>query len=176
MIKLYRKIMDKLYSTFLGGLYLEFLLWLDGTKNEKKYLTPKQMAQIIRESSKLAEGTLAIKTKVNALLSSKTKGEYEVRLSEIQDLLPLSEYQDANSTRATYVNFLKSIGDVTKIVDVENATDRAKMIDRKIEAVYELQRYNEKRKLAKDIKELVALGNTEMANKLKDELRKKYGR
>ena len=176
MIKLYRKIMDKLYSTFLGGLYLEFLLWLDCTKNEKKYLTPKQMAQIIRESSKLAEGTLAIKTKVNALLSSKTKGEYEVRLSEIQDLLPLSEYQDANSTRATYVNFLKSIGDVTKIVDVENATDRAKMIDRKIEAVYELQRYNEKRKLAKDIKELVALGNTEMANKLKDELRKKYGR
>lgn len=176
MIKIYRKIMDKLYATFLGGLYLEFLLWLDGTRDEKKYLTPKQMAQIVRESSKLAEGTLAIKTKVNSLLSARSKNEYEVRLSEIQDLLPLSEYEDKNSTRATYVNFLRSIGDTTKIVDVENATDRAKMIDKKIEAVYELQRYNEKRKLAKDIKELMSVGNIDMANKLKDELRKKYGR
>lgn len=168
--------MDKFYATFLGGLYLEFLLWLDGTRDDKKYLTPKQMAQIVRESSKLAEGTLAIKTKVNALLSSKTKGEYELRLSEIQDLLPLSEYQDVNSSRATYVKFLRSIGDTTKIVDVENATDRAKMIDKKIEAVYELQDYNAKRQLAKTIKKHIQEGNQEEADKLKQEFKRKYGR
>jgi len=176
MIKIYRKIMDKFYATFLGGFYLEFLLWLDGTRDEKKFLTPKQMAQIVRESNKLAEGTLAMKTKVNALLSSKTKGEYEVRLSEIQDLLPLSEYQDANSTRATYVKFLRSIGDTTKIVDVENATDRAKMIDKKIDAVYELQDYNAKRQLAKAIKKHIQEGNQEEADKLRQEFKRKYGR
>lgn len=176
MIKIYRKIMDKFYSTFLGGLYLEFLLWLDGTRDEKKFLTPKQMAQIVRESSKLAEGTLVMKTKVNALLSSKTKDEYEIRLSEIQDLLPLSEYEDVNSARATYVKFLRSIGDTTKIVDVENATDRAKMIDKKIEAVYELQDYNAKRQLAKAIKKHIQEGNQEEANRLKQEFKRKYGR
>lgn len=168
--------MDKFYATFLGGFYLEFLLWLDGTRDDKKYLTPKQMAQIVRESSKLAEGTLAIKTKVNALLSSRNKAEYELRLSEIQDLLPLSEYQDTNSSRATYVNFLRSIGDTSKIVDVETATDRAKMIDKKIEAVYELQDYNAKRQLAKSIKKLTLEGNQEEANKLRQEFKRKYGR
>jgi hypothetical protein len=176
MMKIYRKIIDKVYSTFLGGFYLEFLLWLDGTRDEKKFLTPKQMAQIVRESSKLAEGTLAIKLKVNSLLSSRTKGEYEVRLSEIQDLLPLSEYQDKNSTRAVYVNFLKSLGDTTKIVDVENATDRAIMIDRKIKAVYELQAYTEKRNMAKAIKKAISDGNVQLANQLKEELQRLYGR
>lgn len=168
--------MDKFYATFLGGLYLEFLLWLDGTREDKKYLTPKQMAQIVRESNKLAEGTLVMKTRVNALLNSKTKEEYELRLSEIQDLLPLSEYQDSNSPRAIYVNFLKSIGDTAKIVDVENATDRAKMIEKKIEAVYELQDYNAKRQLAKTIQKHIQEGNQEEANRLRQEFKRKYGR
>lgn len=176
MMKLYRKIMDKLYATFLGGLYLEFLLWLDGTRDEKKFLTPKQMAQIVRESSKLAEGTLAIKLRVNSLLSSKTKDEYQLKLSEIEDLLPLSEYNDANSSRAAYVNFLRSVGDTTKIVDVENATDRAIMIDRKIKAVYELQAYTEKRNMAKAIKKAISDGNVQLANQLKEELQRLYGR
>lgn len=176
MITIYRKILDRFYGTFLGGFYLEFLLWLDGTRSEQKYLTQKEVAQIIRESSKLAEGTLAVKQKVNGLLSARTKAEYELKLSEIEDLLPLSTYDDANSSRARYVQFLQSIGDRTKIVDVENATDRAIMIDRKIKAVYELQAYNEKRNMAKAIKRAISEGDTQEANRLKEELKRLYGR
>lgn len=176
MKKLYRRLIDYFYSTFLGGWYLEYLLLKDSKESKQKYLTPKEMAQIIRESSKMAEGTLAIKKKVNALVNSTTKEEYDRVLSEIEDLVSLSEYDDKDSSRHKYVQFLKNVGDTKKVVDVENALDRAKMIDKKIDAIYELQEYNLKRQMAKDIKRLVSEGKTEEANKLKEEFKKKYGR
>jgi hypothetical protein len=169
-------ILNKFYGSFLGGLYLELLLWLDRKGEDKKYLTPKQMSQIIRESSKLAEGTLAIKKKVNALVNSRTKEEYELTLSQLSDLLPLSEYEDRNSARAKYTEFLSKVGNVKKIVDVENATDRAKMIEKKIEATYELQAHVAKRNLLRELRKARVNKDEALAATLEKQYKEKYGR
>lgn len=87
------KLVNWFYSTWLGGLYFELLLWLD-RRNEKKqlrYLTPKEMAQIVRQYSILGEGVKEIKSKVNTLIQSRNKEEYDKVLKEIDDMVVLAE-------------------------------------------------------------------------------------
>ena len=175
-MKILNNILNKFYGSFLGGFYLEILLWIDkrSSKNDK-YLTPNQISQIIRESNKLAEGTLAIKNKVNSLLSSRNKEEYQIRLSEITDLLPLSTYDDVNSSRAKYVDFLKSYA-VRHGTDVTTVTDRAKMVEKRIEDMYELQDHIVKRNLLRDLRKARVNNNIELAESLQKEYKEKYGR
>lgn len=172
MVKIPNKVINWFYTTWLSNLYFKLLLWLD-RKNDKKYLSPKEVSQIIREYSLLDEGVKEMKTRINLLVVSKTKEDYNRILKELEDMIPLAEKIEGNS-KYEYIKNLKSKMDFSN-VDIKNDTDRARMIERRIEDMKELQDDLNKRKLLRDLREAEKEGNTETINKLKEELKEKYG-
>jgi ribosomal protein L17 len=137
-------------------------------------LTPKEMAQVIRQYSLIGEGVKEVKHKVHALVQSRTKEEYEKTLSEIQDMVTLAE-RDANAPQSQVTSFLKSNMDFSNS-DIKSTTDRAKMVEKRINDMYELQEDKLKRTALRQIRQANKEGNTELANKLQEEWMKKYGR
>lgn len=169
------RIINWFYTTWLGNLYFELLLWLD-RRNERKnlrYLTPKEMAQIVRQYSLLGEGVKEVKHKVNTLISSRTKEEYDKVLKEIDDMVTLAERQ-ANDPKAQFATFLKSNMDFSNS-DIKNTTDRAKMVDKRIKDMYELQADKVKRQKLRDIRQAQKEGNIELVKILKQEFEENYG-
>lgn len=174
------KFLNWYYSTTLGGLHLEFLLWWD-RKNPKPtyYLNPGEVQQIIRQYSLLDRGVTEMKHKVNALVRSKSKEEYHNKLTEIENLVDLAQ-RDPNSAEGKFAELLKQTvvrkNKLGQEQDVLTATDRAKMIDKKINQVYELQDHVVMRNKLREIRKLRTEGKNEEADKLFKEWNEKYGR
>lgn len=175
MGKVVSKITNWFYTTWLGDLYFRFLLWRDehNERNKIRYLTPKEMAQVIRQYSILGEGVKEMKSKVNTLVQSKNKDEYDKVLKEIEDMVTLAE-REANDPKAQFVNFLKSNMDLSNS-DIKTVTDRAKMVNKRINDMYELQADKLKRQLLRNIRKAEQEGNEDLAAKLKTEFKEKYG-
>lgn len=169
------KLVNWFYTTKLGEIYFDILLWLDRKFDKPNYLDGKQVTQIIREYSLLSEGVTSIKRNVNELVRAKSKEEYDTILKSIEDLTKYAE-RDANSPQASFVKVLRDTYVKRGSKDIETALDHAKMIESRIEDYKELQAYNEKRQLQKKIREAAKLGNTLEENKLKEEWNKRYGR
>lgn len=169
------RIVDWFYTTWLGGLYFELLLWLDRRNDRKqlRYLTPKEMAQIVRQYSLLGEGVKEVKHKVNTLISSRTKDEYDKVLKEIDDMVTLAE-RDANHPTAQFNEFLKSKMDFSNS-DIKNTTDRAKMVSKRINDMYELQDDKVKRQLLREIRKATQSGDQDKVAQLQMEFNNKYG-
>ncbi len=139
------KLVNWFYTTWVGNLYFEFLLWRDRQNDRAslRYLTPKEIQQIVRQYSILGEGVKEVKGKVNKLVESRTKDEYDKVLREIEDMVSLAE-RDTNDPKAQFTTFLRSKMDLTP-TDIKNVTDRAKMVDRRIKDMKELQEHKVKR-------------------------------
>lgn len=172
-MKLKAKILNWYYSTYVGGKHLELLLWLD-RRNDNYYLKPTEVQQIVRQYSLLDKGVKEIKSRVNTLVRSKTKEEYHSALSEIENLIDFAQ-RDANSAEGQFAELLRRTS-VNKNIDVVTATDRAKMIDKKIQYVYELQDHVVKRNMLREIRKLRNEGKNAEADKLMQEWQGKYGR
>ena len=167
---------DWLLRTRLGSWYLEFLMWLDKKQEKPRYLTPSEMATIIRESNKIADGMKLVKRKVNDLVESKSKEEYDKKLKEIQDLAVLAvDEKDTTSDRAIFINILKQ-SQVRHGKDIVTIKDRAKMIEGRIGDMYSLQEHKVKRNMLREIRKLENERNFAKANQLRDEFEAKYGR
>lgn len=162
-------------GTFLGGLFFEFLLWLDRRKERKHFLNYKEVAQIIREYSLLDEGMKQIKTKVNSLIVTKSADEYNKLLLEIEDMVTLAE-RDTNHPKSQLADLLRDMYTKKGNQDIVTLTDRAKMVDQRIQDMYELQNHVAKRQLLREIRKLRTEGNNEKADELKKEYDTKYGR
>jgi len=168
-------ILNWFYTTYVGGLYFDLLLWIDRrTDRPTKFLTPKEMAQITRESSQLTEGVILIKNKINKLVVSKSKEEYNKVLSEIEDMVSHADYE-RNSDKAKFAHILRQIY-VKKGTDIVTMTDRAKMIDQRIQDMGELHSHIIKRNMLRAIRSARTEGNLNEANKLEQEFLKIYGR
>jgi hypothetical protein len=175
---LYSSLCSWFYTTYVGGLYFEFLLWIDRrTDRPSKYLTPKEMAAIVRESSQIAQGVTLMKRKVNELIQTKSKEEYKKILKEIEDLIPLSE-QDENSQsdRAKFASILRDIYVKKGDRDIVTSTDKAKMIENRIKDMKELHDHIAKRNLLREIRSARNSGDVSKAAKLEQEFYKSYGR
>lgn len=170
------KLINWFYTTRLGGLYFDFLLWSDRRKERKqlRYLTPKEIAQVVRQYSLIGEGVKEVKSKVHTLVQSRTKEEYEKTLSEINDIVLLAERAE-NAPQSQVTNFLKSNMDFSNS-DIKSTTDRAKMVEKRIGDMYELQEDRLKRAALRAIRTANKQGNTELASKLQEEWMNKYGR
>ncbi len=170
------RLIDWFYTTRLGGWYFDFLLWYDRRKERKqiRYLTPKEIAQVVRQYSLIGEGVKEVKSKVHTLVQSRTKEEYEKTLSEINDMVLLAE-RPKDGPQSEVTNFLKSNMDFSNS-DIKNTTDRAKMIEKRIGDTYELQEDKLKRAALRAIRTANKQGNTELASKLQEEWMNKYGR
>lgn len=138
------KLRDWFYTTKLGEYYFEFLLWLDRRADRPRYLTPKEVSQVIRQYSLLNEGVGAVKQHVNSLIKAKNKEEYNSALKNIEDLAPLASRQ-GDATREQYANFLREVYVKKGDVDIATATDKAKMIEQRINDYKELQAHIVKR-------------------------------
>ena len=168
--------MNWLYSTYLGSLYLEFLLWLDSkkTKTPTKFLTPKEIAQVIRSYNLVSEGVTKMKYAINDLVNSKSKEEYNNILYQIENMLTFAD-EEANTDKAQLVYSLKEIYTKKGNKDIITATDRAKMIDQRINDMKELCDDKAKRQLLRDIRKAGEAKNTQLLSKLQTEFKTKYG-
>lgn len=169
------KLLSKFYGSFLGGLYFEFLLWWDRLKTRRntRFLTPKEISQVVREYSLLNEGVKDLKSKVNNLVNSTSKEAYNNTLSQIEDMLALTEKKEANTK---FVKSLRQISISSGNRDIVTHTDMAKMIDKRIEDMKELQNDRAKRQLIREIRKARLTNNTDLAKQLEGEFQKKYGR
>lgn len=128
------KISNWFYGTYVGGLYFDFLLWLDSKQSNTKQLTPGEISTIVQQKNLIADGVNAIGRKVTKVRN----------FTANYDLVPLAAYEEGSS-RSKTVESLKSRMDLSN-VDIKTDTDKAKMIDKKINDTYELHRHIEKRK------------------------------
>lgn len=176
-MSLHLKFKDWFYGTWLGGKYLELLLWLDevNSTDDIRYLTPKEMAQIIRESSKISEGTVLMKQNINKLVASKDKNEYHKVLSEIDELIQFAQGDD-KSVQGHFAAIARQMYVKKGSQDIVTATDRAKMIDQRIQDMYELQEQRARQGMWRQIRKLRTEGKLIEADKLQEEWMKKYGR
>jgi hypothetical protein len=173
---LYNSVVGWFYTTYLGGLYFEVLLWIDRKFDKpSRYLTPREMATIVRESSQITEGIVMMKQKVNQLVRAKSKDEYQKLLVEIEDLVPFSE-KDTESDRAKFAYILRDMYVKKGNKDVVTSTDKAKMIDQRIQDMYQLHDHIAKRSLLRAIRSARNENNMEQATKLEQEYLIKYGR
>lgn len=162
------------FQSILGDLYFKYLLWVDRIKdkNRLRYLTPKEIQQILKEYSLIDEGVKEIKSKVNALVKSKNSQEYNKVLQEIEDLTLLAS-RTANDPKTQFANLLKSKIDLSN-VQIKNTTDFAKMIDTRIKDMYALQEDKLKRQLMRQLRQAQKVGDLGQVSKLKLELKEKY--
>lgn len=145
-MKVIYKIRNWIYSTWVGDLYLQFLIWKD-SKSEvgPRFLTPKEAATIIREYSLLSEGVTKAKKKVNQLIASKSKEEYHRVLSELNNMIDLSEYDDNDEARRNFGNIIREISVKKGNQDIITPQDKIDMLHRRIQDMKELHAHIEKR-------------------------------
>ena len=165
-----KKLLNWFYGTKLGCWYLEYLLW--SHKDDTKPIdlsTPT----IVRQYSLLREGVTAIKKIVNSRASNAVA--YHEELSKIEDLTVFADRPDTGP-QAQYSRMFKESEQTKKTKDIETALDHAKMIDQRINDYTELQAYNKKRQLLKDMKQAKKEGNIVLFNKLEKEWNGTYGK
>lgn len=163
------RILNYVYSTRLGSLYLEFLLWLDRRKDRKsvKYMSPNQTAQVVRKVEKISMGVRQIKKKVTAAGLGNS-------LYKDADLIKYAQYED-ETDQAALAQTLRELH-VKKDKDISTATERARMIDDRIQDMYQLQDHKVKRNMLRNIRQLRQAGDIDQALKLEEEFQTKYGR
>lgn len=143
MSKLVSKLRQIFYTSWLGNVYFELLLYID-RKSSKKYLSHKEVTQIIREYSLLGEGVREVKGKINTLIKSRSAEDYHKVLGQIEDMMNLAE-RKADDPKSQLAKVLRNMYVKKGTVDIANDMDRAKMIDQRIKDTYELHDHIEKR-------------------------------
>lgn len=175
MNKWYR-LRNWVYSTWIGDLYLSFLIWKDAkVDNGPRFLTPGEAAQIIREYSLLTQGVTKAKKTVNALVASKSKEEYHKVLSELNDMIDLSDYDENDHSRRQFGNVIREISVKKGNQDIVTPQDKLNMINQRIEDYKELHAHQAKRNLMRQLRKARQENNQELTKQLETELREKYG-
>lgn len=173
-MKIKEKIIERFYRSILGGWYLEFICWYDNKFNKYQYSTTYETRQIIRNAQTMAyqRGMKNLRTKINNLVNVRDKKEFDEKLREIE-LITLAK-ENKESARVQFLR--EQASGVKKTKDIENAIDRTRMIDKRIQHYKELQHYNEKRSLMKEIRKQRKEGNEAKAKILEEQWKIKYGR
>ena len=140
------KLKKLFYTSWLGNLYFEYLLWRD-RKIERK-ITAQQLnvpkIVINRQQELYLQGIKKLKKVVNEKIVFTSKEEYDKVLKETEDLIQFAE----NDEQRDYIEALKKAY-VYKDADIKNDTDMAKMIEQRIGHYNELRKHREKREKAR---------------------------
>lgn len=116
-------------------------------------------------SRKYENGLTLAKSKIRKKI--KESGEAAARGLDLTELSSNPLDDSTRLRRDIYIN---------KVKDIKSPEDHAKMIDKRINAMYSLQNNIEKRTLSRQIRKAKATGNTEKYNRLMAEWEKKYVR
>lgn len=170
MKKVVDKIIRMFYTSYLGNLYFNFLIWWDYYKSKRKPIGYSSSAhRIVISATKAAyeQGLRQVKTKV-VQAAQAVDGNYDKALHQIGDVIQLSE-----KDHKPEIEILKKMH-VKNGQDVKNDTDKAKMIDQRIQDYKELHRFKEERLILRQIRKAKTEGNLELADKLTKEWQDKY--
>jgi len=171
-----QRLLNYIYSTWVGDLYLRYLIWADAKANVgPRYLTPGEMATVIKEYSLLAEGVTKVKSKVNTLVASRSKEEYHKTLSELENMIDLSD-EDNDSARAKFGNIVREISVKKGNKDIVTPQDKLNMIHQRIEDYKELHAHQAKRTLMRQLRKAKQGNDLEEVKRLETEFQEKYGR
>lgn len=177
-MKLTDRVMNWIYSTWIGDLYFKYLVWLDSKddKSNIRYLTPGEAATIIREYSLVAEGVIKVKGKVNKLVSAKSKEEYHRVLNEIENMVLLaSDPADEDPARAQFANVIRQMAVKKGNRDIVTPQDKLNMIHQRIEDYNELHAHINKRTLMRQLRKAKQNNDLEEVKRLELEFQEKYG-
>lgn len=166
------RILNWFYSTRLGCWYLGYLI-SKHTRNVLNGKIPLETSTVVRQYSLLTEGVTAIKKVING--RARNAVEYDTELRKVDDLTVFAEKPNIGP-QATYAKVFKESEQTKKTKDIETALDHAKMIDKRINHYTDLQAYNKKRQLIKDMKQAKKAGDITLFNKLEKEWNTIYGK
>lgn len=172
------RILNWIYSTWIGDLYFKYLIWIDSkSKSNVRFLTPGEAATIIREYSLVSEGVVRVKSKVNQLITAKTKEEYHKVLSEVENMILLAgqeKYESPDKLR--FANIVREMAVKKGNKDVVTPQDKLNMIYQRIEDYKELHQHQAKRNLMRQLRRARQEKNVELVTQLEAELKGRYGR
>lgn len=166
---------------YIKKLLLNLQIWHSTTKLEKEikeeidfWLTPREISDpfFMEEANqiKYQEALLKLKTKVNELVQTKTKEEYNKVLKKVEDMITLVD--DPENTNP-HIETLKRLI-VYKDKDIQDSTDKKKMIEARIGHFYELQEHKVKREMSRKIRQLENEGKIDEAEKLTKYWKERY--
>lgn len=159
------------YTTWLGNLYFEFLLWYDRTFNKHEISDGwNPNATIQRQNSLYTEGILKMKRGINKRLKSRTTEDYRKELPNHANLIALAE-NELDPVKET----LKKAW-VFKGKDIKNDVEMAKMIEKRIDDYKELWHHKKSRELLRAIRKAKVAKDLDLAVKLEKEWRALNGR
>jgi len=175
-MKLKYKLTNWLWSTWIGDLYFRYLVWADAKADKlPKFMTPKEMATIIKEHSLLAEGVTAVKGKVNELVSEKTATEYHRVLSSVDNMVELAK-NEKDDGRSMMAQVVHEIAVKKGNRDIVTPQDKLNMIHQRIEDYKELHAHIEKRNLYRALRKAANEGDKAKVAELQKTIQEKYGK
>jgi hypothetical protein len=131
------------YTSFLGIIYFNILLWWDKKKFDRELRNrPSNIAAKIAYNavkSQYNEGIIRVKGEVAKLVNSRSKVEYERVLANCEELLSLAQNESREDIEALKKVYLY------KERDIVNDTQKAKMISGRIQDYNELHKHKETR-------------------------------
>lgn len=170
------KLLNWMWSTWIGDLYLRLLIWKDSqSQSGPRYLTPGEAATIVREYSMLTQGVTKAKQTVNALVTSRSKSEYHRVLSELENMIDLSDYGNNDAARRQFGNVIREISVKKGNQDIVTPQDKLNMIHQRIDDYKELHAHQAKRNLLRQLRKAKQENNEELVKQLETELQVKYG-
>jgi len=153
---------------------LELLFWWNQKRLERQLdieLRPYTSGtyEIYQDDTerKYAEGIALVKNKINSMAAGGKTIEYDSALRQVEDLIKLGR-EETSSQRA-----LRKI--LTNLASLPEKP-RKQMIQERIGHYIELQKYNEERTLIKQIKQARKEQDNQLADKLLEEWKIKYGK
>lgn len=175
-MKLRYKLVNWMWSTWIGDLYFRYLIWMDAKAYKlPKFMSPKEMATIIKEHSLTADAVNIVKGKVNTLVTERTANEYHRVLSSVDNMIDLSK-NDRNDGRSAMAEVVHEIAVKKGNKDIVTPQDKLNMINQRIEDYKELHAHIEKRNLFRAHRKAVLEKNEEVATELLKTIQEKYGK
>jgi hypothetical protein len=173
MKNLIDKMLKRFYTSWLGNLYFEYLLWQDRKNSIEEFSTDLSTIEINITKENYEKALKKIKTKVNEkLIRCATTEEAEKLMIELNELLQYAtKTQDVEKIKM--IETMK-LAYVYRDKDIRTDTDKAKMIEKRIGHFKELHCHIEKRKLLRKIRKAEKEKNLELLSKLKEEWAIKY--
>jgi len=179
---IFTSLKGKFDSSFLGSLYLSFLLWKENRRLEKENKTENltmpmmHVPQVVKNDAliKYEQGLSNVKRKVLLISRSCSKEDLEKALENTEDLVKMARGQHEED-REEYVESLRKVY-VYKDKDIKSDTDKAKMIEQRISDYDKLKKDKEKRELSRAIRAAAKDGKGKKAEKLMEKWKKNHGK
>lgn len=172
-----RKIQTWLVNSWVGSLYVNYLIWKQTKESMQKYETTiasQPVGQIIREYSLLTMGVSKVKRTINTLIGRREAVEYHRVLTTVDNMIDLAPHEQG-SGQSEIARITHEIAVKKGNVDIATPQEKLSMINKRIDDYKELHAHQAKRTLMRNLRKARQENNLELVKQLETELQDKYG-